>query len=102
MTEIRVQTLEYRPSATADWEPQYQVGAFKDGNEKNLDVKNFYWKTVVWKLDDTWSYANAHDRVLETNGGHFNQYRYRFVQMTYNPELHHLEIRDDFGRLVNP
>jgi hypothetical protein len=89
MTEIRVQTLEYRPSATADWEPHYQIGGFK-------------WKTIVWKLDDTWSYANAHDRVLESNGGHFNPYRFRFVQMWFDPDKHHLEIRDDFGRLVNP
>lgn len=90
MTEIRVQTIEYRPSATADWEPMYQIGGVNK------------WKAMVWKLGDTWSYANAHDRVLETNGGHFNHYRFRFVEMTYNPDKHHLEIRDDFGRLVNP
>lgn len=102
MTEIRVQTLEYRPSATAEWEPQYQIGHFKDGDTKNYEKGNFFWKTIVWKLDDTWSYANAHDRVLESNGGHFNPYRFRFVQMWFDPDKHHLEIRDDFGRLVNP
>lgn len=94
MTEIRVQTLEYRPSATAEWEPHYTIGAFKDGDTKNYNPDNFFWKTVVWKLDDLQAYGNAHDRVLESNGGHFNPYRYRFVQMWFDESKHHLEERN--------
>lgn len=94
MTEVRVQTLEYRPSASSEWEPHYTIGAFKDGDTTNYEKGNFYWKTVVWKLDDTWSHANAHDRVLESNGGRFDPYRYRFVQMWFDESKHYLEERN--------
>lgn len=100
MTVGLVQTIEVKNGD--EWRPEYQVGAFKDGDTKNYEKGNFYWKTVVWDIEDKWSRANAHDRVLQTNGGHFNIYKFRFVEMPYNPELHHLEIRDEWGRLVNP
>lgn len=89
MTTGLVQTIEIRDGD--GWRPEYQMGAFKDGNPKNLEKGNFYWKTVVWDIEDKWSRANAHDRVLETNGGHFNIYKFRFVEMPFDPEKHHLQ-----------
>ena len=88
MTEVRVQTIEIRQGD--DWRPEYQIGAFKDGNPENHEKGNFYWKTVVWEMDDLYARANAHDRVLQANGGHFNIYKFRFVDMIFDPEKHHL------------
>lgn len=89
MTEVTVRTIEFHNGD--GWEPVYQVADCTDGHpERQAKGKN-YWKTVVWKIDDLWSRANAHDRVLESNGGHFNPYRFRFVEMPFDPEKHHLE-----------
>jgi hypothetical protein len=88
MTIGLVQTIEIRDGD--GWRPEYLMGAFKDGDPKNLEKGNFYWKTVVWDIEDKWSRANAHDRVLHTNGGHFNIYKFRFVEMPFDPEKHHL------------
>ena len=99
MTVMKVETIEYYTGN--EWEPVYTVGAFRDGDTTNYNGDNFYWKTMVWKLDDKQAHNNAHDRVLQENGGHFDDYRYQFTIMPYDPELHHLEVRDEWGRLVS-
>lgn len=91
MTKIRVQTIEAKNGD--EWRPEYQIGHFKDGDTTNYEKGNFYWKTVVWKVGDRQEFGNAWDRVLQSNGGHFDHYRYRFVEMDFDPEKHHMEPR---------